>query len=196
MARPKRCKRRSKKAAAAAAAAARADSERARGGSGVAAARRREEKDVDAGGTESESETWTWSDCGSEAGGDVPPACGDSNAGAALARREGDLVNVTLERSRASDARTRQDALKEMCPCHVYKDIPELWDRIFEMTSDPDPAVRDQALHAIGDGSPAAVEDRMVQVTTALYSDPDPKVRKKARKMLNSYRYTGKWNVL
>jgi formyltetrahydrofolate synthetase len=92
-----------------------------------------------------------------------------------------------------------------------------------EMTSDENALVRDQALHALGgtrlcsaiefalarceltslvqlnmvaDGSPSHLEERIVEVVERLYNDPDINVKKKARRMLNSYRRTGKWNVL
>ncbi len=56
--------------------------------------------------------------------------------------------------------------------------------------------VRDQALHALGDGSPGHLEERIVEVIEQLYNDPFPDVKKKARRMMKAYRYTGKWNVL
>ena len=56
--------------------------------------------------------------------------------------------------------------------------------------------VRDQALHALGDGSPGHLEERIIEEVEKLYNDPFPDVKKKARRMMNSYRKTGKWNVL
>lgn len=56
--------------------------------------------------------------------------------------------------------------------------------------------VRDQALHALGDGSPTHLEERIVEAVEQLYNDPCFNVKKKARRMLNAYRRTGKWNVL
>ena len=53
-----------------------------------------------------------------------------------------------------------------------------------------------QALHALGDGSPVHLEAEIVEAAERLYNDPHPDVKKKARRMLNSYRRTGKWNVL
>lgn len=98
-----------------------------------------------------------------------------------------------LERTYDPNPQRRKKALKDLCPCHVRADIPQLWERIFECLQDLDGAVRGQALHALGDGSPSHLEQRIVE---ALYNDPHPDVKKKARKMLNSYRRTGKWNVL
>ena len=101
-----------------------------------------------------------------------------------------------LQRTHDPDPRKRKAALKDLCPCHVRADIPQLWDRIFEMLSDEEGCVRDQALHALGDGSPGHLEHRIIEAVEALYNDPFPDVKKKARKILNAYRRTGKWNVL
>jgi hypothetical protein len=90
----------------------------------------------------------------------------------------------------------RKLAAKSLCPCTVRAEVDAVWERLFEMTSDPVAIVRDQALHALGDGSPKHMEDRVVEVAERLYNDPDPSVKKKARRMLNAWRYTGKWNVL
>jgi hypothetical protein len=40
------------------------------------------------------------------------------------------------------------------------------------------------------------MESKIIEVVERLYNDPDPNVKKKARRMMNAYRYTGKWNVL
>ena len=103
-----------------------------------------------------------------------------------------DYINWTYH----PNPQERRKALKELCPCHVRADLDQIWNRIFECTSDPDPLVRDQALHALGDGSPHHLEDRIVEIVEKMYNDEDARVKKKARKMLNSYRRTGKWNVL
>jgi HEAT repeat protein len=107
-----------------------------------------------------------------------------------------ETVSEYLERTYNSDPVKRKKALKELCPCHVRVDIPEVWERIFEMCQDEDGSVRDQALHSLGDGSPTHLEERIVAVLEDKYNDPHPSVKKKARKMLNAYRKNGKWNVL
>ena len=56
--------------------------------------------------------------------------------------------------------------------------------------------MRDQAIHSLGDGSPSRLEEQILKVIEDKYNDPHPEVKKKARKMLNTYRRTGKWNVL
>jgi hypothetical protein len=83
---------------------------------------------------------------------------------------------------------TRKLYLRELCPCHVKRDVEIVWDRILEMTNvrrralltssicddelslfaphthththtqDPDPAVRYQVMHNLCDGSPATRE--------------------------------------
>ena len=86
--------------------------------------------------------------------------------------------------------------MKSLCPCSVRADIDMVWERIFEMVDDVSPIVRDQAMHALGDGSPRHLEARIVEAMGKRYNDEDPAVRKKARRMMNAYRRTGKWNVL
>ena len=46
--------------------------------------------------------------------------------------------------------------------------------------------MRDQALHALGDGSPSHLEENIVARLEDLYNDPHPDVKKKARWMLNA----------
>lgn len=101
-----------------------------------------------------------------------------------------------IGRTHDPDPIKRRRALKDLCPCHVRQDIPQLWDRIFECLEDGEGLVRDQALHALGDGSPTHLEERIVEAVERMYNDPHPDVKKKARRMLNSYRRTGKWNIL
>ena len=101
-----------------------------------------------------------------------------------------------IKRTYDPDPKKRRKALKDLCPCHVRTDIPELWERIFECLADEDGLVRDQALHALGDGSPTHFEERIVEAIEKMYNDPQPEVKKKARRMLNHYRKTGKWNIL
>ncbi len=38
----------------------------------------------------------------------------------------------------------RRRALREMCPCRVKQDLTDFWNRVLEMTHDPDPIVRQQ----------------------------------------------------
>lgn len=107
-----------------------------------------------------------------------------------------ETISEYIQRTHDPSPLKRKRALRELCPCHVRQDIPEVWERVFEMLDDESGIVRDQALHALGDGSPAHLEERIVAAVEGLYNDPHPDVKKKARRMLNAYRRTGKWNVL
>ena len=107
-----------------------------------------------------------------------------------------ETVAEYIQRTFDPDPKKRRRALKELCPCHVREDIPQVWERIFEMCEDEDGWVRDQAIHSLGDGSPGRLEEQILTVIEDKYNDPHPEVKKKARKMLNTYRRTGKWNVL
>lgn len=93
-------------------------------------------------------------------------------------------------------AQIRKAVVKDMCPCRVKKEIPQIWNRLLEMYDDPDPRVREQVVHTLCDGSPKSRELQVVEVLEKLWNDKDEKVRKRVRKALNSYRRTGDWNVL
>lgn len=111
-------------------------------------------------------------------------------------RLELDTVEEFIGATRDEDWRVRKAALKEMCPCHVKKEIPELWNRILEMYEDENAMVRDQVVHSLCDGSPASMELQVVETLEKMWCDKDERVRKKVRRALNSYRRNGKWNVL
>lgn len=105
-------------------------------------------------------------------------------------------IDTLVDLTKHNDPNVRQKALKEMCPCHVQIDIPEFWNRIFEMIDDPDDKVRLQALHNMCDGSPPHLESQVADALESFNKDPDPSIRRKAHKALTAYRKKGKWNVL
>jgi hypothetical protein len=64
------------------------------------------------------------------------------------------------------------------------------------MVSDEDAKVRGHVLHVLGDGSPKHREGEVVQAVERYWNDPDPGLRRRARKLLSSYRRTGRINHL
>jgi sulfite reductase alpha subunit-like flavoprotein len=78
----------------------------------------------------------------------------------------------------------------------VRKNIEDVWQVILSMKNDPDELVRDQVVHNLCDGSPADMQEQVVEVLEEMYNDQSERVRKKARKALTSWRHTGKLNVL
>lgn len=69
-----------------------------------------------------------------------------------------------IRSTKSCKAVIRKKALKEFCPCHVKKNIDEIWDRIFEMITDSDPNVRDQVVHSLCDGAPREREAQVIEV--------------------------------
>ena len=63
-----------------------------------------------------------------------------------------------IEITKVEDAKVRLKATQQMCPCRVQNDIPEFWERLFELAGDADPQVRYQVLHNMCDGSPPQYE--------------------------------------
>ena len=47
-----------------------------------------------------------------------------------------ETITEYLQRTYDPDPCKRKKALKDLCPCHVRADIPQVWERIFEMLSD------------------------------------------------------------
>jgi len=101
-----------------------------------------------------------------------------------------------LELTKSTNPQIRKQALKTLCPCKVKSDIELIWNRVFEMYNDEDAGCRYQILHTICDGSPKEREEKVIETLEALWNDPDEKIRRNVRKALNSYRRTGKWNIL
>jgi hypothetical protein len=68
--------------------------------------------------------------------------------------RETDDIDVILEYTYSKDNDVRLEAVKQLCPCKVQKDIDAFWERVFEMRNDEDVRIRQRVLHIICDGSP------------------------------------------
>ena len=84
-----------------------------------------------------------------------------------------------------------------MCPCHVLEnDIPEFWERLFELAHDTDAKVRFQAMHDMCDGSPKKYEDQIMECIEFLKNDKDEAVRHTANKVWQSYTKYGKYNIM
>jgi hypothetical protein len=68
--------------------------------------------------------------------------------------RNTDDIDVILEYTNSKDADIRLEAVKQLCPCKVQKDIEEFWNRVFELAFDEDARIRKRVMHIICDGSP------------------------------------------
>jgi hypothetical protein len=71
----------------------------------------------------------------------------------------------------------------------------QVWQRVFEMTLDPDPGVRRDAVHAMTDGSPREMGPLVMTHLEPMLRDPDPQVRKYVRRTLDAIRRSGRVNV-
>jgi HEAT repeat protein len=105
-------------------------------------------------------------------------------------------VDAWLARTRDPDPRVRARAAQHLCPCHTKSNIAPVWERVFELTGDPDVRVRGAAFHLIGDGSPKEFGPRIVEILESMYHDDDAKLRRRVRLLLAHYRRTGAINVL
>lgn len=101
-----------------------------------------------------------------------------------------------LALTRDSDPRVRLRAVRDACPCHQKRNVPELWDRLIEMVMDEDPKVRTNVIHTLCDGSPRVREADVIAALERMLLDPNEKLRRQVRRLLMDYRRTGKINVL
>lgn len=105
-------------------------------------------------------------------------------------------INVILEYTEHKDNDVRLEAVKQLCPCKVLRDIEIFWDRVFELVDDEDARIRSRILHIICDGSPQRLEDRVYSALKEFNRDSDSQIRRTAHKVIAHYEHTGKWNIL
>jgi len=105
-------------------------------------------------------------------------------------------IDVILEYTHSKDNDVRLEAVKQLCPCKVQRDIEVFWDRVFELVGDEDERIRKRILHIICDGSPERLEDRIYDALMEFNRDKDSDIRRTAHKVLASFEHTGKWNIL
>jgi hypothetical protein len=84
-----------------------------------------------------------------------------------------ELLALTQDR----DPNIRRVAVKNLCPCHVQRNLSEVWVRLLDLTGDPDPGVRMDILHNLTDGSPPELAPSIVAAVDKLLADPSEKVR-------------------
>ena len=101
-----------------------------------------------------------------------------------------------IELTKRPNNQVRLKASQQMCPCRVGIDIPEFWQRLFEMSTDEDAKVRYQVMHNLCDGSPPQYEQDIMECIERFNRDPDNHIRRQASKVMASYLRTGKWNIL
>jgi hypothetical protein len=100
-----------------------------------------------------------------------------------------------LKQTYHPDPRARWSAVIHLCPCHVKRNHATVWNRLVSMAADSDPKIRNAVLHSLTDGSPQSWEPEIVRVLDEMHDDPDPKLRRKARKIRAHYRRTGHLNI-
>ncbi len=101
-------------------------------------------------------------------------------------------IDRALALTHDPEPRVRQAALMNLCPCRLRADVPEVWERVFELANDPDPKVRGQVVHTLIDGSPKRLEERAIGTLEAMRHDPH--ARRGIGQLLARYRRTGRLN--
>ena len=111
-------------------------------------------------------------------------------------RTSRDEIEPLLLATRSLDEKERAEALRGLCPCHVKRNEPRVWDRILGLVDDPSAKVRSHVFHLLADGSPREREGDVVAAMERFERDPDEKLRRRARKLMAQYRRGGRINVL
>src|SRR5580700_6448036 len=94
-------------------------------------------------------------------------------------------VAEMLELSHSADAEDRLVAAQYLCPCHVKKYIPEVWDATYRMMKDSDRRVRQAAWHTLEDGGLPNSTEEITRLEEIYLAEPDAKVKLFAGKILN-----------
>jgi hypothetical protein len=106
-----------------------------------------------------------------------------------------DIADI-LERTTSPDAAVRAEAVWSLCPCHVKRNEVVIWDRILALVDDPDTKVRSFVFHLLADGSPRDRQQEVVAAIEQFQSDPNVRLRRRARKLMAQYRRGGRINAL
>jgi hypothetical protein len=102
-----------------------------------------------------------------------------------------ELLGLTLD----CDPKTRRVVVKNLCPCHVRRDIDDVWRRLLEMADDPDAGVRIDVLSALTDASPPKWSAKVLEVMAARRHDGDRKVRRYVNYLSKRQRRLGRVKV-
>src|SRR5690348_43970 len=92
-------------------------------------------------------------------------------------------IEELLEQSHSEDAEERLVAASYLCPCHVRRRIPAVWEALYRLLEDEDVRVRRAAWHTLEDGGrpdDPALDEILERV---LRSDTDRQVLGFARKL-------------
>jgi hypothetical protein len=96
----------------------------------------------------------------------------------------------------SEDEKERIRGIQGLCPCHVKFNDHRVWDRILQLVDDPSANVRSHVFHTLADGSPNELRPQVVAAIEKLQRDSDPKLRRRARKLMAHYRRKGRVNIL
>ncbi|HVK03312.1 MAG TPA: HEAT repeat domain-containing protein [Armatimonadaceae bacterium] len=99
-------------------------------------------------------------------------------------RRAGrEQVAELLAKSRSADADDRREAAENLCPCHVRRHIPEVWEALYRMLEDPEVRVRRAAWHTLEDGGRPDDPALDAVLERTLEREADPQVLRFARQV-------------
>jgi HEAT repeat protein len=113
-----------------------------------------------------------------------------------MKRTRRDAIDTLLEQTADPNPKVRARAVESLCPCHVKRNDPRVWDRVLSLADDPALEVRRWVFHLLGDGSPREREAEVVAAIERFTKDADKNLRRRARQVLAQYRRGSTINVL
>ena len=111
-------------------------------------------------------------------------------------RTRHDEITGLLERTYSDNERDRCRALAALCPCHVKLNNIAVWERVLELSDDPNVKIRRMVFHMMADGSPRELEPQIVKIMERFQHDEDDKLKKQSRRLMACYRRKGNLNIL
>jgi hypothetical protein len=94
-------------------------------------------------------------------------------------RRAGrEQIEELLLKSRSEEVEDRCEAAENLCPCHVRRRIPEVWEALYRMLEDPEVTVRRAAWHTLEDGGRPDDPALDSIIERALATETDRQVRR------------------
>lgn len=104
-------------------------------------------------------------------------------------------LDELLVLSHDRDPNVRRVAVKNLCPCHVQRNVPDVWRRLIELADDRDAGVRLDVLHNLTDGSPPELAQLVKETVERRLRDPDQTVRRYATFLRGKQMRSGRINV-
>jgi len=101
-------------------------------------------------------------------------------------RLRGDGIDYYLSLASSLDPTDREMAMKNLCPCHVRRQIDAVWEALYRGLQDPDLKVRQAAWHTLDDGGRPDDPKLRTVFEQIAQTETDAKLRQRAAALVQS----------